>query len=135
IALVVRDLATDAQHGRHALTGIGLAVAAGEICGVAGVDGNGQDELALALAGALPRRGTVVVHRRTVASDDVAAAIDAGIVLIPGDRKREGLAAGMTVWENACLAAPHVRRFTRAGAFDVARARAFGAQIARTYSV
>ena len=53
--------------GRVALDDVSLTIAAGEICGIAGVDGNGQDELAAALAGLTPRRGTVVVHGTTLA--------------------------------------------------------------------
>ncbi len=140
-ALVVQDLATDAGVGRTALDRIGVTLAAGEICGVAGVDGNGQDEIASALAGALPRRGTVVVHGRTLAPGDVGAALDAGLALIPGDRRREGLASGLTVWENACLAAPLLARLTRTGKItwrarlDVGRARAFAADLVRSYRV
>jgi general nucleoside transport system ATP-binding protein len=134
LALVVHDLAT-AGGARAALEGIGFTIAAGEICGVAGVDGNGQDELAAALAGALPRRGTVVVHGTTLPSDDVRAAIGAGLALVPGDRRREGLAAGLMVWENAILAAPLLARFSRGGRLDVARARDFAAALVRDYRV
>ena len=78
LALVARALATDVGAGRTVLAHVDLTLAAGEICGVAGVDGNGQDELAEALAGAIPRRGTVVVHGTTLVPGDVAAALDAG---------------------------------------------------------
>jgi simple sugar transport system ATP-binding protein len=135
LALVVRDLATDTGAGRVALEHVDLTVAAGEICGVAGVDGNGQDELAGALAGALPRRGTVVVHGTTLAGGDVQAAIAAGLTLIPGDRRREGLAAGLPVWENAILAAPLLARFGRTTGLDLAAARRFAAELVRDYRV
>jgi simple sugar transport system ATP-binding protein len=135
LALVVRDLATDPGAGRVALDRVGLTVGAGEICGVAGVDGNGQDELAGALAGASARRGTVVVHGTTLPAGDVRAAIAAGLALLPGDRKRDGLAAGLSVWENAILAAPLLRRFAGATGLDVARARAFAGDLVRGYRV
>ncbi len=135
LALVARDLATAPARGRIALDGVGLTVAAGEICGIAGVDGNGQDELAAALAGLAPRRGIVVVHGHTVAPNDVHAAQDAGIAFIPGDRRREGLAPSMAVWENALLAAPLLARFTRFGGLDVGRAHAFAAALVHEYRV
>jgi len=134
-ALVVRDLATDPAPGRVALAGIGLDLAAGEICGVAGVDGNGQDELAAALAGAVPRRGVVVVHGTTLRSGDLDAAIDAGMTLVPGDRRHAGLALGLATWENAILAAPLLARFTRRGRIDVKGARAFAADVVKRYRV
>ncbi len=135
LALVVRGIATAAARGRVAIAGIDLAIAAGEVCGVAGVDGNGQDDLAGALAGVLPRRGTLVVHGTTLAPGDVPAAIAAGLALIPGDRRREALAANLAIWENAILAAPLLARFSDRGRLDVARARAFGAALVRTYRV
>ena len=134
-ALVARDVATEPARGRVALAGIRLAVAAGEICGVAGVDGNGQDELAAALTGLAPRRGTVVVHGRTVPPADPNAAQDAGIALIPGDRSREALAPTMAVWENALLAAPLLARFTGVAMLDVGRAHAFAAALVQEYRV
>ncbi|MCC6764253.1 MAG: ATP-binding cassette domain-containing protein [Deltaproteobacteria bacterium] len=134
-ALVARDVTTDAGRGRVALAAVDLTVAAGEICGVAGVDGNGQDELAGALAGVLPRRGTVVVHGTTLPAGDVRAAIAAGLALIPGDRRREALATGLTVWENAILAAPLLARFAAHGILDAARARAFAGDLVRAYRV
>jgi simple sugar transport system ATP-binding protein len=135
LALVVRDVTTDAAAGRVALERVSLTVGAGEICGIAGVDGNGQDELANALAGALPRRGTVVVHGTTLPTGDVRAAIAAGLALLPGDRKRDGLAANLTVWENAILAAPLLRRFAGVTGLDVGRARAFAGELVRDYRV
>jgi simple sugar transport system ATP-binding protein len=135
LALVVRDLATDAAVGHVALESVRLTVGAGEICGIAGVDGNGQDELAGALAGALPRRGTVVVHGTTLPAGDVRAAIAAGLTLLPGDRKRDGLATNLTVWENAILAAPLLQRFAGATGLDVTRARAFAEELVRDYRV
>jgi general nucleoside transport system ATP-binding protein len=135
LALVARDLTTDAGAGRTVIQHIDLTLAAGEICGIAGVDGNGQDELAAALAGAIPRRGTVVVHGTTLPAADVHAALAVGLALITGDRRRTGLASGLTVWENACLAAPLLARFTQFSCLDVGRARAFANELIRTYRV
>ena len=135
LALLARDVATDPAPGRTALAPFDLCLAAGEISGIAGVDGNGQDELAWALAGVIPRQGTVVVHGATLAPFDVPAAIAAGLALIPGDRKREALALGMSVWENAILASPLLGRFAGFGRLDVGRARAFARDLVRKYRV
>jgi simple sugar transport system ATP-binding protein len=126
---------TDPGPSGIALADVSLTIAAGEICGIAGVDGNGQDELAAALAGLMPRRGTIVVHGTTLPGGDLHAATRAGIVLIPGDRRREGLALALSVWENALLAAPLLARFTRHGRLDVDAARAFSAGLVREYHV
>ena len=134
-ALAVQDLTTVAHGGRVALERLGFAIDAGEICGIAGVDGNGQDELASALYGLLDRQGTVTVAGVALPPADVAAAQRAGMALIPGDRRRDGLALGLPVWENVLLSAPLLGHFTRHGVLDVAAARRFAAQLAREYRI
>jgi simple sugar transport system ATP-binding protein len=133
--LAVRNLTTAAEDGRVALQGIDFTLASGEICGIAGVDGNGQDELADALSGLLDRQGTVTVAGARLTPGDVAAAQRAGMALIPGDRRRDGLALGLAVWENVLLSAPLLRRFTRHGILDVASAHRFAGELAREYRV
>jgi ribose transport system ATP-binding protein len=80
---------------------VSFDVARGQILGVAGVAGNGQSELMRALAGLLPWRGKVLLNG--VALDD--AAILHKAAFMPSDRHAEGLAAGLTIRENASLAA------------------------------
>ena len=133
--LAVRNLTTAAEDGRVALQGIDFTLASCEICGIAGVDGNGQDELAAALYGLLDRQGTVTVAGTRLPPGDVAAAQRAGMALIPGDRRRDGLALGLAVWENVLLSAPLLGRFTRHGILDVASARRFAGELAREYRV
>jgi simple sugar transport system ATP-binding protein len=134
-ALEVRDVSTGGERERVALDGISFQLDAGEICGIAGVDGNGQVELAGALYGLIPRRGTVAVAGRNVPARDVGAAQRAGLALIPADRRRDGLAARLPVWENALAVRPLLARFTRHGILDVAAARTFAAELARAYRV
>jgi simple sugar transport system ATP-binding protein len=134
-ALDVRDVSTGGERERVALARISLRLDAGEICGIAGVDGNGQVELAGALYGLIPRRGTVAIAGRDVPAGDVAAAQHAGLALIPADRRADGLAARLPVWENALAVRPLLGRFSRHGLVDVAAARAFAAELVRAYRV
>ena len=134
-ALAVGALSTRAGVGRIRLERIDLAVGAGEICGIAGVDGNGQDELAAALYGLLPRDGEVRVGGALVASADVAAAQRAGIALIPGDRRRDGLALRLSIWENTLLSRPLLAWAAHRGVLDVAAARAAATALATQYHV
>jgi simple sugar transport system ATP-binding protein len=134
-ALALRDVCTRPGVGRVALDHITLDVAAGEICGVAGVDGNGQDELAAALYGLLPRAGEVRVGATAVASADVGAAQRAGLALIPGDRRRDGLALRLAIWENVLLSQPLLARATHRGLLDVDEARRDATELAREYRV
>jgi simple sugar transport system ATP-binding protein len=133
--LSVRALATPAARRRSALTDVAFELAAGEIRGIAGVDGNGQDELAGALYGTTPRAGQVRLGGRELPAYDVRAAQNAGMALLPADRQRDGLALALDVWENVLLAAPILSRFARRGWIDRAGARGFAARLARDYRV
>jgi simple sugar transport system ATP-binding protein len=86
------------------LNGVDLEVRAGEILGVAGVEGNGQRELAEALIGLQqPDAGRVVLDGRDVAGLPVASVRDRGVAYIPEDRHDRGLVLDMTLWENSVL--------------------------------
>jgi ABC-type uncharacterized transport system ATPase subunit len=133
--LAAHALSTAGASGETALHDVELAVAAGEICGIAGVDGNGQDELAAALYGLTSRAGEVRVGGDVVPSGDVAAAQRAGAALIPGDRRRDGLAPGLSVWENALLSRPLLDRIAPRGILDPAAARRAAAAMAERYRI
>lgn len=92
--LRVRD-----ERGLEAVAGLDLEVRAGEIVGIAGVDGNGQGELAEAVAGLRPVSGG------SARIDGLAAsqAIRPEVGYIPQDRKRAGIVPGMSVRENLVL--------------------------------
>jgi ABC-type sugar transport system ATPase subunit len=87
------------------LDGIDLELRAGEIVGVAGLDGSGRSALAYALFGAAPfDTGTVEVGGRPVRLDSPRRAIAAGIGLLSADRKAEGLVLPLRTQDNALLA-------------------------------
>ena len=73
----------------------------GEIVGVAGVAGNGQSELMRALAGLQASQGKIMLGERSVSPQDLLHAA----AFMPSDRHAEGLAAGLTIRENAALSA------------------------------
>jgi ribose transport system ATP-binding protein len=84
--------------------GVDLQLRAGVVIGVAGLLGAGRSELLRALFGVDDRlAGEVRVAGRAVASGDVRSAIGAGLVLLPEDRKHEGLVLSMSVAENLSL--------------------------------
>jgi galactofuranose transport system ATP-binding protein len=91
---------------RHVLDGISLTVRPGEIVGLGGLLGAGRSETARAIAGAMPvDAGTVTVAGRPVRTGSVPAAIAAGVVMLPEDRKADGIVPGLSVRENIALAA------------------------------
>jgi general nucleoside transport system ATP-binding protein len=87
-----------------ALQGLALQIREGELVGVAGVDGNGQRELAHAIAGLVPHTGTVVIGGRSFATHAAAASrLAAGLAHIPEDRHHGGLVLDATVADNLVL--------------------------------
>ena len=100
------------------LAGVTLDVRAGEIVGVAGVDGNGQRELALAIAGLLPSAGRVVIGGRDVTFASPAARLAAGLAHVPEDRQRGGLVMDASIADNLALGRTDIT-----GRFRIDRAR------------
>jgi general nucleoside transport system ATP-binding protein len=82
---------------------IDLAVRAGEIVGVAGVDGNGQRELALAIAGLARATGAIRIGGADLSAASPARRLAAGLAHIPEDRHHGGLLLDATVAENLAL--------------------------------
>jgi ABC-type sugar transport system ATPase subunit len=84
---------------------VSFSLRAGEIVGLAGLVGAGRSDVAAALFGIQPpASGKIVVRDREVHLDSPRAAINAGIGLVPEDRKRQGLVAGESGLHNASVA-------------------------------
>jgi simple sugar transport system ATP-binding protein len=103
--LQVTDLHVVDDRGLEKVRGVSLAVRAGEIVGIAGVDGNGQTELIDALTGLLrPASGTITVAGHAVSHHVTARRmLDLGVGHIPEDRQRRGLVLEFSVAENIAL--------------------------------
>jgi simple sugar transport system ATP-binding protein len=85
------------------LASVTLSVRRGELVGVAGVDGNGQRELVLAIAGLARSRGRVRIAGRDVTATSPAGRLAAGLAHIPEDRLHGGLLLDSTVADNLAL--------------------------------
>lgn len=83
---------------------VSFSVRAGEILGIAGLIGAGRTELVRAIAGADPiSSGSVRVAGKPVHLNGPAAAIKAGVVLVPEDRKAQGVVLDQTIGENLAI--------------------------------
>ncbi len=90
--------------GRLVLSDIALTIHAGEVVGIAGVEGNGQAELVDAIMGIRPiLAGSIRLTEKDITSDSTASRREAGIGFIPEDRHRQGLILEGTLWENRIL--------------------------------
>ena len=104
--------------GEGKLNGISLEVRAGEIVGIAGVDGNGQSELSEALIGLRqPTAGSILLDGDELAGRPVQDIRNAGVAYIPQDRHEQGLVLDMSLWENVVLGRHDDPAFS--GAFGV----------------
>jgi general nucleoside transport system ATP-binding protein len=98
--LAVRNLSV------HRVDGVSFDVRAGEIVGIAGVEGNGQTELIEALAGLLPESqvtGTITFGGRDLRAVDARRRREIGVAHVPEDRHRRGLLLEFSLSENAIL--------------------------------
>lgn len=126
--LTVEKLSAPTVARSHPLFDVGLDVHAGEIVGIAGVSGNGQDELFQCLAGLrTPSDGTIRFEGRDLAGRDNATFRRAGIGFISPDRANEGLAKTASVLANV-MAASQRDPAHRAGPFLNPRAMASAAR-------
>lgn len=133
--LAVRGL-TRLRDTRRVLDGISFDVAKGEILGLAGVSGNGQDELFECLCGlAAPDEGTVVLADKPLQGLSVAEIAAEGVGYVPSDRFRDGLVADLAVSENLILG-QHWQARWRSGPFlDRAALDTNARQAIETYSI
>ena len=102
--LSVEDLHVFDDRGIEKVRGVSFDVRAGEIVGIAGVDGNGQSELIDALTGLQKiASGSVTIDGTPLTHTSARAALDLGMGHIPEDRQRRGLVLEFTIAENIAL--------------------------------
>ncbi|HEY0408272.1 MAG TPA: ABC transporter ATP-binding protein [Pyrinomonadaceae bacterium] len=104
--LSVRGLTITADDGAHRLDNVSFEARAGEIVGIAGVEGNGQTELVEALAGLVaPARvsGSIEFQERDIGRTNARQRKEMGIAHIPEDRHRRGLLLDFDLAENSIL--------------------------------
>jgi ABC-type uncharacterized transport system ATPase subunit len=117
VRLEAREITVAGRGGKPAVQRLSLAVRAGEIYGIAGVEGNGQNELVEALVGLRPViSGQILIDGRDVPNATARDVRLLGVAHIPEDRHRRGLVLPMAVWENVVLG-HHTRRQFLYGAF------------------
>jgi general nucleoside transport system ATP-binding protein len=111
--LTIEALSVDDRSGGHKVQDVSLEVHSGEIVGLAGVDGNGQSELAEALMGLLPaRRGRILLEGTDMTRTSCASRRSAGLAYVPADRRGVGSIGPLSLAMNALLGSH--RRHTRA---------------------
>jgi ABC-type uncharacterized transport system ATPase subunit len=104
VILSIGDLHVRDDRGIEKVRGVSFDVRAGEIVGIAGVDGNGQTELIEAITGLRKTEsGTIAVDGRAVHDANARHMLDVGVGHIPEDRQRRGLVLEFSIAENIAL--------------------------------
>jgi general nucleoside transport system ATP-binding protein len=104
VVLEVRDLHVNDDRNLAAVRDVSFVVRAGEIVGIAGVEGNGQSELIEAITGLRrPEGGQVAVGGKVMEHVTARKMLDAGVGHIPEDRQRRGLVLEFSLAENIAL--------------------------------
>jgi len=104
--LAIRDLTIRGRDGSKRVDNVSFAVRAGEIVGIAGVEGNGQTELIEALAGLIPGShvsGSISFEGHDITRTDARRRKELGISHVPEDRHRRGLLLDFSLAENTIL--------------------------------
>jgi ABC-type uncharacterized transport system ATPase subunit len=103
VVLDVQDLSVEGERGERSVRDVSFQVRAGEILGVAGVQGNGQTELCEALIGLRPATGSVRLDGTDLSHASTRTRLHAGIGYVPEDRSEDGLVADFSVADNLIL--------------------------------
>ena len=134
--LVVKDLRVIDAAGHVAVNGLSFTIRSGEILAVAGVQGNGQTELAEAILGLQEHvSGSIRLHGEELVGKSVRGVLDSGVGFIPEDRQTDGLVPSFTIAENLMLNRSFKSPFARRGALRIDALREFAEDTLEAYDV
>lgn len=136
MVLAVEHLYVMGDRGQLTVKDVSLQVRAGEVLGIAGVDGNGQRELSEALTGLRRVQSGRVMLRDTEVTNWTAGDLAGhGVAHIPQDRQGMGLVLGFTVEENLVLGVEQLKRYRRHGLLDTNSIRAEARRLIEQYDI
>ncbi|MCC6791220.1 MAG: ABC transporter ATP-binding protein [Thermomicrobiales bacterium] len=135
--LSLRDVRCQSAHGREALKGVSLTLHAGEILGIAGVDGNGQDELVDVIAGLREATsGQLQILGREVRNTEAPEERrNLGVAHIPADRMHRGVALDASVADNLVLGVHNRAPVARGPWLNLRAVRQRGEELVRKFQV
>jgi general nucleoside transport system ATP-binding protein len=136
VVLLVRDVHAISDRGLPALCGVSFDVHAGEILGVAGVDGNGQKELADVITGLRPAtKGTVTVCGQDATNRNPRELMELQVAHIPEDRQATGLVMDFSVLENLMLETYYRPPIAKRGFLQTKTITAMARNLIQTFDV
>lgn len=124
------------ENGTNVLTDINIKLCAGEVLGIAGVDGNGQRELSEVVTGLMKASsGTIKINGQEVSSKSIFEIIEMGVGYIPEDRHKRGLVLDFSVSENLILKTYNKKPFKKNVFFDVSEINKYSEDLIDQYYI
>ena len=115
VKIAVSDLRVPDNRGLPAVKGLSLEVRAGEILGIAAIEGNGQSELLEAITGMRPYSGTITVAGKDIRGMSPGQIRQLGLAHVPEDRLATGVSRESDISSNLLMGKHKTKEFTRFG--------------------
>ena len=138
VILSVADIHVEDDRKQLAVDGVSFELKAGEVLAIAGVQGNGQTELAEAILGlrqVLKGRGSIALAGKQLEHLSVRARLEAGIGYVPEDRKKDGLVGEFDIAENLMLNGSYGKPFAKGVQIDFASRDRIAAELIKEFDV
>ena len=136
IVLSVEDVYARNDKGLSALQGISLNVRAGEIVGLAGVAGNGQNELSDIIGGLREsERGNVILSGVCINNSPVSCGLHQGLAYIPADRTHVGTSPNLSITDNVIMKNYHTPPISHGWVLDKNQATRFANELKQAYDI
>jgi ABC-type uncharacterized transport system ATPase subunit len=134
--LTVSGLTVVGDRNNKVVDDVSFEVRAGEVLAIAGVQGNGQTELAEALVGLrVPTAGTIHLGTLDITHSSVRQVIDAGVGYIPEDRSKDGLVGDFTIAENFMINRSYGPPFAKGLSIDFENREKIATELIAKYDV
>ncbi len=132
----LEKVCTNTRNEKQNLKNISFTIPAGQVLAIAGVDGNGQEELLHVLMGMLkPSEGDVFLGEGKSVHNSPKQVLSQEVGFIPSDRHLEGLVLGMDIEENLLLECFLQQPFSKWGLFNKKQVEQFGNEMIEKYDI
>ncbi len=136
VVVKIENLSVNNNKKVLGLKNFSLDIRAGEIVGIAGVEGNGQTELVEALTGMRNvESGSIVFKGKNIVKESIRERIDDGMAHIPEDRHKRGLILDYTMEDNMVLKAYRNKPFSKNGLLNRVKISEYAQKIIETFDV
>lgn len=136
VVLEVHNLQVKDRDGVDRVKNVSFSVREGEIFAIAGVSGNGQNELADAIAGMIPiTGGNILLDSVDITAHSIRGKKEAGIAYIPEDRQGYGLMLDFDIADNLILKSYYQKPFSSGGIKDQKAIEDYGTRLSEEYDI